>query len=431
MKLAPFIRASGSWRFWSVYHPTSFTPVCARRFCQSSLRPTTSSNETGARPGTAPSNPYLLVLRTPSPSSTWPAHPLVHSRFMRDLSIKLKPHGVVVNVSHDPNNKVDFFDPLNELRDGSDGSSTFLATLYRSGHQPQVVGGANSLGKLLDASIPRAKPPVRERHIYVCTHGSRDCRCGTTGKAVFTTLRSLASSLRPAYDADETPTEITVREIGHAGGHKYAANVLDFPPGDVYGSLSPNEASKFFDALTSSVEPLGVGRRSLDQERFLLSKWRGRLGLTEEEQLAFHAERTRILGRLSSEGTSTEGTMGRHRPAHPVTLNLTFETHDGKTFSISAQEGQSIMQIAKANSVDGIEGTCGGNLECATCHLYVVPPANGPEAPIPPMSETEEDMLEYALFRDDKRSRLGCQITSTKELEAWCSNGGILKLPRF
>lgn len=55
----------------------------------------------------------------------------------------------------------------------------------------------------------------------------------------------------------------------------------------------------------------------------------------------------------------------------------------------------------------------------------------GAEAPISPMSEMEEDMLEYALFRNDKTSRLGCQIKATKELEAWCARGGKFKLPRF
>jgi ferredoxin len=47
------------------------------------------------------------------------------------------------------------------------------------------------------------------------------------------------------------------------------------------------------------------------------------------------------------------------------------------------------------------------------------------------VSEAEEDMLEYALFRTDA-SRLSCQLRVTKELGEWCKTGsGVIKLPKY
>ena len=60
----------------------------------------------------------------------------------------------------------------------------------------------------------------------------------------------------------------------------------------------------------------------------------------------------------------------------------------------------------------GIEGTCGGSLSCATCHVVVDPEWYGktgePDA-------DEEDMLDLA-FGLEETSRLGCQIRMDESL---------------
>lgn len=68
--------------------------------------------------------------------------------------------------------------------------------------------------------------------------------------------------------------------------------------------------------------------------------------------------------------------------------------------------GESVMTAAVNNNVAGIDGECGGELSCATCHVYL------PEslaALVPPPSADELEMLEVV---DDPRagSRLGCQV---------------------
>ena len=66
--------------------------------------------------------------------------------------------------------------------------------------------------------------------------------------------------------------------------------------------------------------------------------------------------------------------------------------------------------------------------QCATCHVYLAQAGLLPDT-IPPVSEAEEDMLEYVLFRTDA-SRLSCQLRVTKGLGEWCTHGNVIKLPK-
>jgi hypothetical protein len=78
------------------------------------------------------------------------------------------------------------------------------------------------------------KNASESKYILVCTHGSRDCRCGDTGGAVVRALRE-ARARRQAESVGEAQTQwsnIKIMEVSHVGGHKYAANVLVYPNGD-------------------------------------------------------------------------------------------------------------------------------------------------------------------------------------------------------
>lgn len=69
--------------------------------------------------------------------------------------------------------------------------------------------------------------------IYVCTHGARDCRCGTIGGATFEALKTEVER-RKKLDAEGKGKiqKIHVGAVGHVGGHVYAANVLVYPQGE-------------------------------------------------------------------------------------------------------------------------------------------------------------------------------------------------------
>jgi ferredoxin, 2Fe-2S len=86
--------------------------------------------------------------------------------------------------------------------------------------------------------------------------------------------------------------------------------------------------------------------------------------------------------------------------------NVTFERLDGTSVTCSATSGTTLMRVAVDNDVPGIEGECGGELSCATCHVHVAPEWRDR---LPERSEEEAELLEMVEdLRDD--SRLACQI---------------------
>jgi ferredoxin, 2Fe-2S len=98
-----------------------------------------------------------------------------------------------------------------------------------------------------------------------------------------------------------------------------------------------------------------------------------------------------------------------------------YEPLDGPPTEIEAPLGATARDVALAHGVDGIVGECGGQLMCASCHVYV------DEAfldLLPPRSEDEEEMLESTASPRLPNSRLSCQIKLTEELD-----GLILRLP--
>lgn len=94
--------------------------------------------------------------------------------------------------------------------------------------------------------------------------------------------------------------------------------------------------------------------------------------------------------------------------------------HDGVSHTIDVADGLSLMEGAVSNGVPGIDGDCGGNCACATCHVYVDPAwacrTGG-------RTSMESAMLEFAEGVTPE-SRLCCQIEASAELD-----GLIVRLP--
>ena len=91
---------------------------------------------------------------------------------------------------------------------------------------------------------------------------------------------------------------------------------------------------------------------------------------------------------------------------------LIFVNLEGTEKSVEAENGLSVMEIARDNDLD-IEGTCGGSISCCTCHVIIDKDwfsfVGGP-------NPDEEDMLDLAVGLQPT-SRLSCQIEVTKELD--------------
>jgi ferredoxin, 2Fe-2S len=91
-----------------------------------------------------------------------------------------------------------------------------------------------------------------------------------------------------------------------------------------------------------------------------------------------------------------------------------FVALDGSRRTIDAAVGDSVMATAVKNGVPGIVGECGGNLSCATCHVYV----DGEFAAlVGPPGDLEDDMLDLGASDRRTNSRLSCQIKLTDALD--------------
>ncbi|XP_023169891.2 adrenodoxin-like protein 2, mitochondrial [Drosophila hydei] len=96
-------------------------------------------------------------------------------------------------------------------------------------------------------------------------------------------------------------------------------------------------------------------------------------------------------------------------------VNVTFIRANGEKIKSSGKVGDSLLDVVVNNNVDldGF-GACEGTLTCSTCHLiFKVPDYDKlPEKP----GDEELDMLDLAYDLTDT-SRLGCQITLTKDMD--------------
>lgn len=95
---------------------------------------------------------------------------------------------------------------------------------------------------------------------------------------------------------------------------------------------------------------------------------------------------------------------------------MTFVRKTGERVEVDAPIGLSVMEIAQKHNIREIEGSCGGSLACATCHVYVHPDWWSKCLPEGERSEGEEDMLDLA-FDLRKLSRLSCQILMSEDLD--------------
>lgn len=93
---------------------------------------------------------------------------------------------------------------------------------------------------------------------------------------------------------------------------------------------------------------------------------------------------------------------------------VSYVSADGTTATRDVADGTSVMKAAVLNGVDGVVGECGGNLMCATCHVYV---DDFWVDRVGARGDVEEEMLEEAAAPVKNSSRLSCQITLGAELD--------------
>lgn len=104
-------------------------------------------------------------------------------------------------------------------------------------------------------------------------------------------------------------------------------------------------------------------------------------------------------------------------------ITVHFISAGGEAFSVEVNEGESLMQAALINGIEGIVGECGGSAMCATCHCFVDEPW---ASKLDCMSDVEDEMLNSAATERKASSRLSCQLIATPDLD-----GARLLLPEL
>ena len=93
-------------------------------------------------------------------------------------------------------------------------------------------------------------------------------------------------------------------------------------------------------------------------------------------------------------------------------IRIVFVAPDGVARPVAGESGTRLLDVARGAG-EPLEGTCNGDMACATCHVIV---AAEDFARLPPARDEEEDLLD--LVPDATRtSRLACQIRLTAALD--------------
>ncbi|XP_058112720.1 altered inheritance of mitochondria protein 32-like isoform X4 [Magnolia sinica] len=143
---------------------------------------------------------------------------------------------------------------------------------------------------------PGTSETLKGSYVFVCSHGSRDRRCGVCGPALITKFKE-------EIDACGLQGQVSISPCSHIGGHKYAGNVIIFGPnldgelpGHWYGYVAPNDVPVLLEQH--------IGRGEIVD-----TLWRGQMGLSEEDQKKALDLRFRLNEETDAEKSAKEFTQ--------------------------------------------------------------------------------------------------------------------------
>ncbi|KAI0071666.1 hypothetical protein K474DRAFT_581457 [Panus rudis PR-1116 ss-1] len=239
--------------------------------------------------GTVAYHEAYILLHTRHPPTVYPKR--VPSKLQRNLQFLASQWGGIVNHSWSPEQPVHpkFADSGTAEWDAGEGQEAYYVTAFSRARGrlelPEVtMDNLEEVNEILHRhATPSSEQPFKHdgiRHLYVCTHAERDCRCGETGGQVYDALRSEVARRGLA-------NQIKVGAVAHVGGHKYAGNLLVYPDGEWLGQLHAEHVSGILDALMERQIQVDLASSPLCPPF-----WRGRMGLDKEEQLNLIASAT-------------------------------------------------------------------------------------------------------------------------------------------
>ena len=93
-------------------------------------------------------------------------------------------------------------------------------------------------------------------------------------------------------------------------------------------------------------------------------------------------------------------------------VKINFLDNNNNLKEIEANEESSLLEVSKKNNIN-LEGSCGGEMLCSTCHVYIL---SNHINKLKKQSNEEKEIL--ALTKNlKKNSRLACQIKITNKLK--------------
>jgi Sucrase/ferredoxin-like len=189
----------------------------ARAFLASTSSPGLEPERRKPLFGTVPHYRSSIFLHTPEPPATYPAR--LDMPLWRTLQLRASKWGGIVNLCWL----------------GYDYTAPHSVTAFSS------LGGRLEIPEISLENIDEVEEKLRnhaegslegvvdeEIHLYVCTHGARDCRCGSTGGDVVKTLREEINE-RTKHDPNGLVSRIKIGEVGHVGGHQFVTFQVLFP----------------------------------------------------------------------------------------------------------------------------------------------------------------------------------------------------------
>jgi hypothetical protein len=141
----------------------------------------------------------------------------------------------------------------------------------------------------------------------------------------------------------------------HDGGRaddRYAANAIVLPQMDMYSNLLPTDASAMLDHLSPSI--------AINPPETFNKHWRGRYGCTESEQEEIWAFKNQSLPKSGT--NPAKGEDEQEPKKEKKVVELKFKTYEGELRTVKASVGETLLQVARANDLPSMEGSCGGNL---------------------------------------------------------------------
>lgn len=135
--------------------------------------------------------------------------------------------------------------------------------------------------------LPGTPEKLKGSYVFVCSHGSRDRRCGFCGPA-------LVSRFKEEIELQGLQGKVSVSPCSHIGGHKYAGNVI------IFGSSSKEAVTGHWYGYVTPEDIQILLEQHIGKGEIVDRLWRGRMGLSEEEQIKSHE------GRLQQNGGTIE-----------------------------------------------------------------------------------------------------------------------------